>query len=95
MIQYVTILPLVFILSTEDIEINHQMHYVSSLAIQQIAYVYTDCWWKSALISLTLGAAKELIHDKWMGRGNPSFRDMGWNAAGVANGTLFTFSIKF
>lgn len=94
MIPYLTILPLVFVLSSSDIRTDHQLHYVSSFAIQQVAYALTDCPYKSFLISLSVGAAKELIHDKLMGRGNAAWKDMRYNALGAASGLVFTLSIR-
>ncbi len=38
--------------------------------------------------SLGVGAAKELLWDLGLGRGNPEWRDMGWNIVGVAYGGI-------
>jgi len=77
-----------------DIRPDHKLHYVSSYAIQQTAYIYTESLWKSAAISIGVGLAKELIHDKLMRRGNPSIKDMAFNTAGAGNALLFTIMIK-
>ena len=40
------------------------------------------------LSTLAVGASKELIYDKAMGRGTPSWRDMAYNTLGAAYGTV-------
>ena len=40
--------------------------------------------WQAAVITLILGAAKELIYDWALGKGTPEWGDMAADAAGVA-----------
>ncbi len=42
--------------------------------------------------SLSIGAAKELLWDLGLGRGNPEWRDMGWNVVGVIYGSFIASS---
>ena len=39
--------------------------------------------WQAALVTLLLGAAKEIIYDKVLGKGTPEWGDMAADAAGV------------
>lgn len=36
--------------------------------------------------SALIGGGKELIYDKWMGKGTPEFKDFAWTVAGGATG---------
>lgn len=42
----------------------------------------------SILCALAIGAAKEVVYDYYLGLGNPSWRDMIANSAGVSLGAL-------
>ena len=48
--------------------------------------------WTAALITLMIGASKELIWDA-DGNGDPSFKDMTWNAVGAFTGVLAAFLV--
>lgn len=51
-----------------------------------------DTQWKGAIIGtivgLGIGSGKELIYDKWMHRGDPSWRDFGADACGTIVGVV-------
>ena len=45
-------------------------------------------WWAAALITLAIGVAKELIWDRWMGRGTADWHDIICDALGIVGGVV-------
>lgn len=45
-------------------------------------------WWAAALITLAIGVAKELIWDRWMGRGTADWHDIICDAVGIVWGVV-------
>ena len=44
--------------------------------------------WAAALATLAVGAAKELVYDKWLGKGTASWKDLLCDIIGIAVGAL-------
>lgn len=44
--------------------------------------------WVAALATLVVGAAKELVWDKWFGKGTASWKDLLCDLVGIAVGAL-------
>ena len=42
------------------------------------------CW--SIGSTVVIGGSKELIYDKWMGKGTPEWKDLGWTVIGGVTG---------
>lgn len=93
-LQFATLSPTLLVVSS-DIEHYKKMHYTLSMVAYMGSYMITDSVWKSAVITLSMGIAKELIHDELMGRGTPLWEDMKWNTLGTAQGMVFTISLRF
>lgn len=93
-LQLATLSPLLVVASS-DIKNYKKMHYTLSTVAYLGSYMITDSVWKSAVITLSLGIAKEVLHDELMGRGTPLWEDMKWNTLGMAQGMVFTVSLKF
>lgn len=94
-LQLGTLSPVVAVIYSDDIEGYHKNHYMLSTITYMGSYMITDSIWKSVVISLALGASKELIYDRLLNRGEPLWSDMKWNTLGVAQGAVFTVSLKF
>ena len=93
-LQFATLTPTLLV-ATSDIKNYKKMHYTLSTVAYMSSYMITDSMWKSALITLSLGIAKELLYDELLGRGTPLWEDMKWNTLGVAQGAVFTVSLRF
>jgi hypothetical protein len=93
--QLATLTPTALILSSKDIISAHKMHFTASTMLYLSSYMVTDSYWQAMLISLLIGAAKELIYDGLLNKGEPWIQDMKWNTLGVAQGAIFTLSLKF
>lgn len=93
--QLATLSPIVAVIYSGDIEGYHKNHYMLSTITYMGSYMITDSIWKSVAISLALGVSKELIYDSLLDKGEPLWSDMKWNTLGVAQGTVFTVSLKF
>ena len=93
-LQFATLTPALLVVKS-DIENYKKMHYTLSTVAYLSSYMVTDSMWKSALITLSLGIAKELIYDELLGKGTPLWEDMKWNTLGTAQGMVFTVSLKF
>jgi hypothetical protein len=89
-----TLTPTYFVV-TADMENYKKLHYMVSTVGYMASYMITDSVWKSVVITLGAGIAKELIYDGLFGRGEPLWEDMKWNALGTGQGVLFTVSLKF
>jgi len=92
--QLATLAPVIFV-AQSDIENYKKLHYSISAMAYMGTYMITDSVWKSAVITLGLGIAKELIYDAMLGRGDPLLEDILWNTLGTAQGVVFTVSLKF
>ncbi len=93
--QFATLTPTVLVASSGELENYKKMHFTISTVVYLGSYMITDSYWKSAVITLLLGASKELIYDGLLGYGDPLWEDMGWNALGTGQGVVFTLSLKF
>jgi hypothetical protein len=93
-LQFSTLTP-VLLVASSDIKNYKKMHYTLSTVAYLGSYMITDSVWKSAVITLSLGIAKELVHDGLMGRGTLLWEDMKWNSLGTAQGMVFTISLRF
>lgn len=47
-----------------------------------------------AMLAVAIGAAKELIHDRFLGRGTPELLDMAANLLGVGAGVVTTLLLR-
>jgi hypothetical protein len=92
--QLATLSP-VLIVMYSDIERYKKSHYTLSTIGYLGSYMITESIWKSAVITLGMGLAKELVYDGLLGKGTPLFEDMLWNTLGVTQGVVFTVSLKF
>lgn len=92
-VQFATLTPTAFVLES-SVRDEFKIHYVVSTSVYFATYMITESQWKAALITLFLGAAKELIYDDVFNQGDPRFDAMGWNTLGVAQGAVFTLSLK-
>ena len=52
-------------------------------------------WWAAALITLAIGVAKELIWDRWMGRGTADWHDIICDGIGILLGTAMAIMFNF
>lgn len=93
--QLGTLSPTIAVVYSSELEDYQKNHYALSTIAYMGSYMITESIWKSALISLAIGASKEIIYDELMGRGEPLWNDMKWNALGVSQGAVFTISLKF
>ena len=92
-VQLATLSPTALVL-TSNTKDDFKLHYSVSTTVYLASYMVTESKWKAAAITLFLGAAKELVHDELLGKGDPKLNAMGWNTLGVAQGVVFTFSLK-
>ena len=83
------------LVASDDIDKFKKRHYILSTVKYLGSYMITDSIWKSAAITLAMGITKELIYDELLGRGTPLWEDMKWNTLGVAQGAVFTVSLRF
>ena len=93
--QLATLTPAAFVLSSDNIISAHKLHFTASTMLYLSSYLITDSHWQAMVISLLIGASKELIYDGLLNKGEPWIQDMKWNALGVAQGAVFTLSLKF
>ena len=61
---------------------DKKIHFIGSFAVCYALSLILITW-QAALITLALGAAKELVYDKLMGKGTPEWLDFAADAAGV------------
>lgn len=92
--QLATLSPMLLVVQS-DIKNYKKTHYTLSTVAYLGTYMITGSAWKSSAITLLLGVSKELVYDGLMGRGEPLLEDMLWNGLGVAQGAVFTLSLKF
>jgi len=92
--QLATLTPTLFVVSSNDLIPANKLHYTISTVAFLSSYMVTDSHWKAAAITILLGITKELVYDGLMNRGEPSWTDMKWNTLGMAQGAVFTLSLK-
>ena len=93
--QLATLSPSLLVIYSSDLENYQKSHYLISTIGYMGSYMVLDSKWKAALLTLGLGATKELVIDGLMGRGEPLWDDMMWNSLGVGQGFVFTFTLDF
>lgn len=62
-------------------------HILVSLILYAVLAAFLP-WWAAALITLAIGVAKELIWDRWMGRGTADWHDIICDAVGIVWGVV-------
>ena len=92
--QLATLSPTILVIYS-DIDNYKKSHYMVSTIGYLGSYMILESKWKAALLTLLLGATKELVYDEMLGRGEPLWVDMKWNTLGVAQGLTFSISLKF
>lgn len=93
--QFSTLTPSLLVASNSNIQPYHKSHFLLSTTAYLGAYMVTESEWKAALISFLLGVSKELVFDSLLRQGDPQIRDVAWNTLGIAQGVVFTVSLKF
>lgn len=93
--QLATLSPAVFVIYSEHPEHYEKNHYLLSTIGYMGSHMILESKWKAALLTLALGAGKELIYDGLLKKGEPLWSDMKWNAFGVGQGVVFTVSLDF
>jgi uncharacterized protein YfiM (DUF2279 family) len=77
---------------------DKQNHFAAGVLIGFSSSALTVNTNKSLLASLSsaviIGGGKELIYDKWMGRGTPEFKDFAYTIAGSVTGWAVTRLFK-
>ncbi|MDZ7755167.1 hypothetical protein [Rhodohalobacter sp.] len=90
--QLATLSPTILVIYS-DIDNYKKSHYMVSTIGYLGSYMILESKWKAALLTLLLGATKELVYDEMLGRGEPLWEDMKWNTLGVASGVcLYNFT---
>ncbi|MCC5915625.1 MAG: hypothetical protein JJU46_14715 [Balneolaceae bacterium] len=93
--QLATLSPMLFVVNSSSIENYHKTHFTVSTIGYLGSYMVFDSKWKAALLTLGLGAVKEVVYDGLLNQGTPLWSDMKWNSLGVAQGFVFTVVIEF
>ncbi len=93
--QLATLSPTLLVIYSGELENYQKNHFLISTIGYMGSYLVFESKWKAALLTLALGATKELIVDGVMGRGEPLWNDMMWNTLGVGQGVVFTISLEF
>ena len=65
------------------IPIDKQLHFFTLAMLTAWLYILTGSVLISSTIALTIGGLKELVWDKYLGKGTPDKYDMAANAIGV------------
>ncbi|PKD43282.1 hypothetical protein [Rhodohalobacter barkolensis] len=92
--QLATLSPTILVIQS-DMENYKKSHYMLSTITYMGSYMILDSKWKAALLTILVGATKELVYDSMLGKGEPLWVDMKWNTLGTAQGLTFTFSLSF
>jgi hypothetical protein len=92
--QLATLSPTILVIYS-DIENYKKNHFTVSTIGYLGSYMVLESKWKAALLTLLLGATKEIVYDGLLGRGEPLWDDMKWNALGVSQGLVFSVSLNF
>lgn len=90
-----TLTPAVFVIYSDHPEHYEKNHYLLSTIGYMGSYMILESKWKAALLTLALGAGKEIVYDGLLKKGKPLWSDMKWNALGVGQGVVFTVSLEF
>jgi len=93
-VQLATLSPAVLVIYSDQPEHYEKNHYLLSTIGYMGSYMILESKWKAALLTLALGATKELVYDGLLNKGEPLWSDMKWNALGVGQGVVFTVSIS-
>ena len=93
--QLATLSPAILVIYSSNIENYEKNHYLLSTIGYMGSYMILDSKWKAALLTLALGAGKELVYDGLLKKGEPLWGDMMWNTLGVGQGVVFTISLDF
>lgn len=93
--QLATLTPAVFVIYSDHPEDYEKNHYLLSTFGYMGSYMILESNWKAALLTLALGAGKELVYDGLLNKGEPLWSDMKYNALGVGQGLVFTISLYF
>ena len=93
--QLATLSPAILVIYSSNIENYEKNHYLLSTIGYMGSYMILDSKWKAALLTLALGAGKELVYDSLLNKGEPLWSDMKWNTLGVGQGVVFTVSLDF
>ena len=93
--QLSTLSPSLLVIYSSEMESYQKHHFLISTIGYMGSYMVLDSEWKAALLTLVLGATKEVVIDGLMGRGEPLWNDMMWNSLGVGQGVLFTITLRF
>lgn len=93
--QLSTLSPSLLVIYSSELEPYQKHHYLISTIGYMGSYMIFDSKWKAALLTLGLGATKEVVIDGLLGRGEPLWNDMIWNTLGVGQGFVFTVSLEF
>lgn len=93
--QLATLSPSVLVIYSDQPENYEKNHYLLSTIGYMGSYMILESKWKAALLTLALGAGKELVYDGLLNRGEPLWSDMKWNTLGVGQGVVFTVSLEF
>ena len=67
---------------------DKQQHFLGSVILAIVFYVVTQSILGAIVISLGIGAVKELYHDLYLNRGTPDWYDMLANSLGVIFGII-------
>ena len=67
---------------------DKQYHFTVSAILAIVFYIFTQSIIWAILISLSIGAVKELYHDLYLNRGTPDWYDMLANSLGVIFGII-------
>src|SRR6056297_2257837 len=92
--QLATLSPAVFVIYSDTPEDYEKIHYLLSTIGYMGSYMILESKWKAALLTLALGAGKELVYDRLLNKGTPLWSDMKWNTLGVTQGFVFTVTIS-
>ena len=93
-VQLATLSPSVFVIYSDNLENYEKNHYLLSTIGYMGSYMILESKWKAALLTLALGATKELVYDELLNKGTPLWSDMKWNTLGVTQGFVFTVTIS-
>jgi hypothetical protein len=93
-VQLATLSPTILVIRS-DMENYKKSHYMLSTITYMGSYMILESKWKAALLTIMLGATKELVYDSFLRRGEPLWVDMKWNTLGVGQGVLFSVSLNF
>lgn len=91
--QLATLSPTILVIQS-DMENYKKSHYLVSTIGYMGGYMILESKWKAAILTLFLGATKELVYDSILGRGEPLWEDMKWNTLGITQGFVFTASVR-